>query len=56
MTRKINYEIRCGFDYSKVTIEIDAEDGEIITPEELDEILQEAVGDYAELDLGADIH
>lgn len=56
MSHKISYEIRCGFDYSKVTIEIEAEDGEIITPEELDEILHEAVDDYAELDLGADIH
>ncbi len=56
MTRKIKYEISASFDYSQVIIEVTTDDGELITPEELDTVLHEALDEYAELDLGAEIH
>lgn len=56
MTRKIRFEISTGFDYSHVLIEVTADDGEMITPEELDTVLLEAVKEYSELDLGSEIH
>ena len=56
MTRKIRFEISTGFDYSHVLIEVTADDGEVITPEELDKVLHSALDEYSELDLGAEIH
>jgi hypothetical protein len=56
MTRKIKYEISTSFDYTQVMIEVTTDDGELITPEELDTVLLEAVKEYSELDLGSEIH
>ncbi len=56
MTRKIKYEISTSFDYSQVVIEVTTDDGELITPEELDTVLHQALDEYSELDLGAEIH
>jgi len=56
MTRKIKYELSTNFDYSQVMIEIVADDGELISPEELETVLGNALDEYCELDLGAEIH
>lgn len=56
MTRKIKYELRCNFNYSHVTIEVESVDGELIAPEELERILVQSVDDYSELDLGSEVH
>lgn len=56
MSRKIKYELKCGFKYDKITLEIEAEDGETITPDELWEILKDVGEDYEELDIGSELH
>lgn len=56
MTRKIKYDLKTNFNYSHVTVEIESVDGEIITPEELAELLASALDDYSELDLGSEVH
>lgn len=54
--RKLKFELSTSFDYSQVLIEVVADDGELITPEELDTMLHAALEEYCELDLGAEIH
>lgn len=56
MSRKIKYELKCNFNYSQVTIELQADDEKLITPDDLARILEGALDDYCELDLGAELH
>lgn len=56
MSRKLKYELRTNFNYSHVTVEIESVDGELITPAELSDILEQSLDDYAELDLGSEVH
>lgn len=54
--RRIKYELKCNFDYTKIEVVVDTSDGEFVTPEELARIFTAAVEDYSELDLGQEIH
>lgn len=56
MSRKITYELKTNFKYSEVTIEVKTSDGELLTPDDLADILGSALDDYSELDLGSEVH